>query len=168
MEMSASKKRLPKLWSCSVPPLLKRYSKSSRNIAACFSSASARSPRRTSPGGSMPNSSRRTPAEPPESNEVKTAVISSGNSLSPRKSVYPPLPPPIRTTFFIMAYCIPLSLHAKLLECFEYGRKRQTGDVVVVPRRSFYQRGTLPLNDVRTGGFERFTSLYVPGNLLRR
>src|SRR5687767_4802248 len=62
---------------------------------------------RMSPGGSMPNSLRRTPELPPSSVTVTIAVrcatdqapSASTYALSPRRSVDRPVPPPIATMF---------------------------------------------------------------------
>ena len=70
--------------------LSKRKLKSCRNISARFPSDRATRQRRTSPGGSIPNSSRRTPVEPPLSNVEYTAVIWRGKCLSPRASCSSP------------------------------------------------------------------------------
>ncbi|MNS67464.1 hypothetical protein D3C72_1007180 [compost metagenome] len=52
-----------------------------------------------SPGGKTPNSSRSRPEEPPSSATVTIAVMLSEYSLSPRRSVESPVPPPMATIF---------------------------------------------------------------------
>src|SRR5579864_513623 len=111
-DVSAARKRLPKLWPSSPEPLSKRCRKSLESKAS--SSLRATMQLRMSPGGSMLNSLRRRPLEPPSSLTVTTAQRSrmtgasgevdnsvSGvptNFFSPLSRVERPVPPPIATT----------------------------------------------------------------------
>src|SRR6202050_2033884 len=112
IEVSAARKRLPKLWPPRPEPLSKRWRKSRESRAS--SSLRATIQLRISPGGSMLSSLRRRPLEPPSSLTVTTAqrsrmtgesgwatAISAGErakTLSPLSSVERPVPPPMATT----------------------------------------------------------------------
>src|SRR6266852_2047806 len=111
-EVRAARNRLPKLWPSSPEPFSKRWRKSLDNRAS--SSLRATMQLRMSPGGSMLNSLRRRPLEPPSSLTVTTAHksrmmgesgtvvgISAGErtkSLSPLSSVERPVPPTLAPT----------------------------------------------------------------------
>src|SRR5260370_34710917 len=100
MPVSAVRKRLPKEWPTSPPPLGNRYGK--RRASRSSSSASATMQLRMSPGGSTPNSRRRRPEEPPSSVTVTTPVSWRSRGpptwcFKPRSSADSPVPPPIAT-----------------------------------------------------------------------
>src|SRR5215471_600566 len=111
-EVSAARNRLPKLWPSNPDP----FSNLCRNNLAskASSSLSATMQLRISPGGSILNSFRSLPLDPPSSLTVTTAQrsridrgagfvvgVSAGegtNFLSPLRRVESPVPPPIATT----------------------------------------------------------------------
>ena len=70
----------------------------SSSLISGSASASAAMQLRMSPTGGMPSSVRNTPDEPPSSATVTIAVRLLVCSLSPRRSVDRPVPPPIATT----------------------------------------------------------------------
>src|SRR5579864_8319284 len=109
MAVRAARNKLPKLCPSRSPGLEKRNCKS---LERKFSSSeSATRQLRTSPGGSMPNSRRRRPLDPPSSLTVTSAVRSEmkgpSGAISPVRTVYclrplsrveRPVPPPMATT----------------------------------------------------------------------
>src|SRR3989344_5499398 len=104
ISVRATKNKLPKLCPLSPSPFSNRCRNKERNACpTSLSSARATSAIRKSPTGRYPNSSRRRPVLPPLSATVTTAVMSKssgGYFLSPDKTVYVPVPPPITTIFF--------------------------------------------------------------------
>src|SRR3954469_4070801 len=100
MPVKAVRKRLPKEWPTSPPPLGKRYWK--RRARRSSSSARATMQLRMSPGGRTPNSCRSRPEEPPSSVTVTTPVRRPSRreptwTFKPRRSAERPVPPPTAT-----------------------------------------------------------------------
>ena len=109
MSESAVNSRLPTVWPAMRLPSLKRYSKRRRTTSV--SSASATIARRTSPGGRMPNSSRSSPVEPPESAAVTIAArFRSLFRLSPERTLKVPVPPPM-VVMLVLPVCMRNPVH---------------------------------------------------------
>ncbi|CAB4897178.1 unannotated protein [freshwater metagenome] len=96
---SAASNRLPTGWPSSHCPEVKRYCIISAQLLPQSSSAhNAANAIRKSPGGSIGNSSRKRPLEPPLSATVTIAVMSEVIRRSAPRVAAKPCPPPRATT----------------------------------------------------------------------
>ena len=107
----AASKRLPTACPLRGPSLVKRYCIICAQLRPHSSSLhKAASAMRKSPGGSIGNSSRSRPLEPPLSATVTIAVISEVRLRSAVKVAANPCPPPRATTFLLNLFASYISM----------------------------------------------------------